>query len=1132
MKSEEKRARALRAFTLQDYETADKLSRELVEEYPHSWHAHMLLGTIATQQQNYPAAEQSFTTAIKLQPENAEAYNNMAVVYRHQNKLNDALELAKTALTFAPERADILYNLGNILKRLGEKEKAKQVYREAIRRDPDFVMAYNNLGTLYEQEGDHAMAVKVLQSGLEHDENHPTLQYNLGISLLELHRLSEAKQAFGRALRSKPGWVDALNNLGIVHQRLEEYEEAQTVFEEILSISPENPRALNNIASLLSHAGKYEEAGEYLRRSLRRDPSYRKAAANLGQVLARTDGSSYLDELRELVAKSPQNIDLRYQLADLLAKHEKYEDARRQLLELLEMEADHVEALQLLAKVAFRLGLHDESREYIQRLQQMDAPMGTFQLDLARIELEMELYVQARSRIEEYLTDHEDDIAAYGLLAEILAAQNKLETAIEMIEQKLESFPGNAYLLSLLARFQSRLGNKEQAMAATEELISLQGSRANSEDISALNESLDLYEEIVSSFQEELAESWQRNIEKLGRLVTLSGERLSVPQELESESGANLETDDSVPILDFEKNFFQDIEEDYEQDEDEEPFDTFKADRNADLKAKSDTGPETSDASSGGSGGGSGRSGQAENPRYQPGQGSVPGAGGETNDGEAVARDERPGSLMELLEDAAAADAGIEPSWQDNAGQSRGAEDGSAQQLQAGPQHPSMEQPALQAQQYPPQPQPQLFQPQSPQAPQAPGPQPLSPPQAPQPQPQPPVQQPQASQPQPPTPQVPHPQPPVQQPPAQQPQASQPQPPTPPQPQPQPHLQTEQPQAPQAASLNADPDSSPAQGQSDASSQSGTASLSDIADFFSSPEAEMAHDQSLDSGYPDFSDDFEIESPDPAKLPPEMQSILAQDDLEEYEPDEAQTDIDEELPEPAGVVADTWADTDTDIGADTWADSRSETDETNETDEPSGEDNPDEAADIRDEPADGREIGAKNALEQSESSDHFPAPSPGGPSVRVPSSFTESKYPEDETRVHAPLPAAAANPKLSQANMLEYLMKLTNDLPQDKHRAFLDSDIPLKIESVRSRLLGKEGLRNSMQKANLLQPPAVGNGDGKKGAVTPKSLAETFKFIQDMSVSYPDHRIGEALGARVRRILQRIESAGQDKQAL
>lgn len=644
MKSEEKRARALRAFTLQDYDAAERLSLELVEEYPYSWHAHMMLGTIYTQQRAFEKAENSFRTAIKLQPENAEGYNNLAVLYRHQDRLEHALELARTALSFAPERADILYNLGNILKRSGDIDAARAAYSDAIHRDPGFVMAYNNLGTLYEHSGQHPEAVRMLEAGLEHDENHPTLRYNLGISQLELGRLEDARDSFVRALRSRPGWVDALNNLGIVLQRLEEYEEAQRVFEEILSIESENPRALNNIASILSHLGKYEEAGEYLRRSLRRDPSYRKAAANLGQVLARTDGRGYLEELRKLSALSPQNTDLRYQLADLLNRLEHYEEARTQLRELLELEDEHIAALQLLAKVAFRLGLNDESADCIRILEKQGAATGEFQLEFARIELELQRYTEARQRIQGYLAQHPDDMQAHGLLGEILAAQDKLEEAISHIEQQLKRYPGDAYLLSLLARFESQRGNKERAMSAAEELISLQGNRANPDDISALNESLDLYEDIVSSFQDELAESWQRNIEKLGRLAALSGERPAQAQELEAEYGENLEADDAVPILDFEQNFLNedfDIEAPEAADEadeeiDEPPQEWVEEYAEAGMPAYAGS-PVSGDSSGGG----------------------APQPAAEDLDDESTAAEDRPGSLMELLEDAAAADAGL-----------------------------------------------------------------------------------------------------------------------------------------------------------------------------------------------------------------------------------------------------------------------------------------------------------------------------------------------------------------------------------------------------------------------------------------------------------------------------------------
>jgi tetratricopeptide (TPR) repeat protein len=81
--------------------------------------AHLYMGNIYYQQQNYPLAEKSYRTTIK-KTRAAEAYNNLAWLYfTTDTKMDDAEELAAKAVELSPESDSFRDTLQKIRERRG-----------------------------------------------------------------------------------------------------------------------------------------------------------------------------------------------------------------------------------------------------------------------------------------------------------------------------------------------------------------------------------------------------------------------------------------------------------------------------------------------------------------------------------------------------------------------------------------------------------------------------------------------------------------------------------------------------------------------------------------------------------------------------------------------------------------------------------------------------------------------------------------------------------------------------------------------------------------------------------------------------------------------------------------------------
>lgn len=101
--------------------------------------------------------------------------------------------------------------------------------------------------------------------------------------------------------------------------------------------------------------------------------------------------------------------------------------------------------------------------------------------------------------------------------------------------------------------------------------------------------------------------------------------------------------------------------------------------------------------------------------------------------------------------------------------------------------------------------------------------------------------------------------------------------------------------------------------------------------------------------------------------------------------------------------------------------------------------------------------------------------------------------------------------------LLDYLLKLAESLPPEKREQFMQSEMRLKIESLRMRLSGRPGLKRGLERY------APRNGRVTEAQVTSKRVADAMRFMQSMSRYLPDPSISGLLNNRLSSIVERLE---------
>jgi len=287
------------------YQEAEKIYTNAINENPNNFNALQLLGTLLAQNGEFDRSIDVLAKALEINPKNAAVNFNLGNALAASKRYDEATISYKSAIEINSENADYYFNAGFAMQATRKIEEAIEHYKKAIKLNPKYTEAYLNCGIALQSENRIQEAIIYYQSAIAIKPNFAQAYSSCGNAYQELKRFEEALLCYQHAIDIQPDYAEALVKRGDVQQRLGNLVEALESYEHAIEIEPANAEAFSNCGVALQRMAKVEEALIFYDRAISLSHDYAEAYSNRGNALKE------LSRFQEAIASYNKAIELK-----------------------------------------------------------------------------------------------------------------------------------------------------------------------------------------------------------------------------------------------------------------------------------------------------------------------------------------------------------------------------------------------------------------------------------------------------------------------------------------------------------------------------------------------------------------------------------------------------------------------------------------------------------------------------------------------------------------------------------------------------------------------------------------------------------------------------------------------------
>ena len=455
---------------------------------PSSEHlANFLEARLAASEGDASRALELFDALIREEPEDPVLRYERAMVLASTGRLRDAEKDLEVAIRLDPSFADARKIYGRILLDRSNNdrsriEKALEQLSIAWQTNPNDVSTGLTVAQIQSGLGRPEKAAIVLEGIIERLPDNRTVNYQYAQTMLQLDRVADAIGALEIVVQQEPLYPPAAQQLVELYQTEKRFGDAADVLARMLDLEPDNQEIATRHAVALLRANRSAEA--------------------------RT-------ELEKLSGESPEDLRLRFLLAESLADSGEDKEAEAIYAELVKLRPSDPDFMMSYGFNQMRLEKLDSAQrqfEHVLALRNLPPAARTVAAtQLASIAFERGELDDALSRaLGVIAANGETNRQALAIALEIYRKKEDWSGALDLIRQRLRATPDDVYLRARQLQFQILAGDKRAAAKTSNAL--LQESVDASIYPGQIYAELDQWDQVIASAR--------RSIEKYGETVS------------------------------------------------------------------------------------------------------------------------------------------------------------------------------------------------------------------------------------------------------------------------------------------------------------------------------------------------------------------------------------------------------------------------------------------------------------------------------------------------------------------------------------------------------------------------------------------------------------------------------------
>ena len=381
------------------------------EALAHAEHAHridpadrptrLFLGTLYRVSRN-PAAAEAVLREANGEPFDDDAAILLFSIYVEADRMPEALALAEWLVKTDPNGVRGHLALAGVHEKMGHGAEAERALRRALAAQPGNLSVYAALARLLHERGDRKREIAVYEEVLRVHPNHHATLVALSDAQLAEGRRDQAIATLEKIIKAHPDDLRSVLRLGFLEFEADHYAKAVSRFEKALAANPQQHEIAYYLGLVRTRAGdevgaiaafdrvppeheRYAEARGQIAGILERRGDFAGAIAEVEKARARSPSRPldlYLATLRAragdfdgaagflqgLLADSPDDDDLLYNLGVLYGEQKRFDDSLRYMNQALEKNPDNASALNYLGYSWAEKGLNlDEAEAKIKR---------------------------------------------------------------------------------------------------------------------------------------------------------------------------------------------------------------------------------------------------------------------------------------------------------------------------------------------------------------------------------------------------------------------------------------------------------------------------------------------------------------------------------------------------------------------------------------------------------------------------------------------------------------------------------------------------------------------------------------------------------------------------------------------